>query len=324
MAGGCRLSGLSRRDALRLGLAAGSALVLPGLQAHPGREALLRRPVPSSGELLPVIGLGSSATFRAVAQSDDAEALGAVLQAMVGGGASVFDTAPSYGDSEEVAGRLAAELGLTKDIFWATKVNVAPRGGGPADPAAARTQIEQSFARIGVKKMDLIQVHNLGDVPVQLGTLRKLKEAGRVRYTGVTSTSKSQYPELVRVMREELDFIGVDYAIDNRDVEETILPLAAERGIAVMVYLPFGRTSLFRRVGDRALPDWAADIDAASWAQVFLKFLLGHPAVTVVTPATSKVKHLLDNLAGGRGRLPDAALRSEMAAFIDALPAPAR
>ncbi len=180
-------------------------------------------------------------------------------------------------------------VGLAGKLFWATKVNVAPRGGGPADPAAARAQIEESFRRAGTETIDLIQVHNLGDVPVQLGILKELKAAKRVRYIGVTSTSKEQYGELARVMRAEpLDFIGVDYAVDNRSVEETILPLAVERGIAVMVYVPFGRTRLFQRVGDRPLPGWAAEFDAASWAQFFIKFVLGHPAVTVVTPATSK------------------------------------
>jgi aryl-alcohol dehydrogenase-like predicted oxidoreductase len=220
-----------------------------------------------------------------------------------------------------VAGRLARELGITRKIFWATKVNVA-RGGGAADPAAARAQIEESFRRFGVETMDLIQVHNLGDVPVQLGILESLKAAKRLRYVGVTTTSKDQYGELVRIMRAKpLDFIGVDYAVDNRGVEMEILPLAAERRIAVMVYLPFGRTRLFRRVGGRALPAWAADFDATSWAQFFLKYVLGHPAVTVVTPATSQARHLADNLGAGAGRLPDAAMRRRMAEFVDALPA---
>ena len=244
-----------------------------------------------------------------------------MLAALIERGATVFDTAPSYGASEEVAGRLARELGITNKLFWATKVNVAPRGGGAADPAAARAQIEASFRRFGVETMDLIQVHNLGDVPVQLGILKELKAAKRVRYIGVTSTSKEQYGELARVMRAEpLDFIGVDYAVDNRSVEETILPLALERRIAVMVYVPFGRTRLFQRVGDRPLPAWAADFDAASWAQFFIKYVLGHPAVTVVTPATSQARHLQDNLDGGAGRLPDEATRRKMAEFVDALP----
>jgi aryl-alcohol dehydrogenase-like predicted oxidoreductase len=243
-----------------------------------------------------------------------------VLAALVGQGGTVFDTAPSYGESEEVAGRLARELGISSKLFWATKVNVA-RSGGAADPAAARAQIKESFRRFGAGTMDLVQVHNLGDVPVQLGILKELKAAKRVRYVGVTCTSKPEYGELERVMRDEpLDFIGVDYAVDNRSAEETILPLAAERRIAVMVYAPFGRTRLFQRVGERPLPSWAADFDARSWAQFFIKYVLGHPAVTVVTPATSKARNMADNLGGGRGRLPDAAVRKRMADYVDALP----
>ncbi len=281
----------------------------------------MSRAIPSSGEKIPAIGLGSSATFRTVAQSEDVTSLREVLKAMVDQGATVFDTAPSYGTSEEVAGRLARELRITQKIFWATKVNVAPRGGGSAESAAARAQIEESFRRFGVRTMDLIQVHNLGDIPVQLGILKELKAAKRIRYVGVTSTSKEQYPELERVMKsEQLDFIGVDYAVDNRSVEETILPLAAERGIAVMVYVPYGRTRLFQRVGETKLPVWAAEFDAASWAQFFIKYVLGHPAVTVVTPATSKSKHMIENIGGGVGRLPDEATRRRMSAFVDALP----
>lgn len=314
---------LDRRQMLGFTLGAGAALGLGSrLAGAAGQTSLRYRPIPSSMELIPVIGLGSSATFRTVAQGEDVAALRDVLDVLVTRGATVFDTAPSYGASEQVAGRLARELGITQKIFWATKVNVAPRGGGGADPAAARAQIDESFRRFGVKTMDLIQVHNLGDVPVQLGILKELKKARRVGYIGVTSTSKSQYPELERVMREQpLDFIGVDYAVDNRDVEDKILPLAIERKIAVMVYVPFGRTRLFQRVGDRPLPDWAAEFDAASWAQFFIKYVLGHPAVTVVTPATSKASHMLDNIGGGIGRLPDAAMRRRMAEFIDALPA---
>jgi aryl-alcohol dehydrogenase-like predicted oxidoreductase len=317
---------IDRRQCLGMTLAAGAALGFgPRFAIGAARQSLITRPIPSSGEPIPAVGLGSSATFQSAAERDDVAALRDVLEAMVGHGATVFDTAPSYGASEEVAGRLARELGITQKLFWATKVNVAPRGGGAADPAAARAQIEESFRRFGVAKMDLIQVHNLGDIPVQLGILKDLKAAKRVRHIGVTSTNKEQYGELARVMREEaLDFIGVDYAVDNREVEDTILPLAIERRIAVMVYVPFGRTRLFQRVGDLPLPAWAADFDAASWAQFFLKYVLGHPAVTVVTPATSQARHMIDNIGGGFGRLPDAATRKRMVEFVDALPAVSR
>jgi aryl-alcohol dehydrogenase-like predicted oxidoreductase len=316
---------VNRRQWMELAAGAGLALALPpGLALAAGSRALIHRPIPSSGELIPVVGLGSAATFREVAQGGDFTALSEVLAAMVDQGATVFDTAPGYGASEAVAGKIARDLGITEKNLWATTVNVAPRARGTADPAAARAQIDESFRRFGVETMDLIQVHNLGDIPMQLGILQQLKKARRIRYVGVTSTSKRQYPQLERVMRDEpLDFIGVDYAVDNRDVEERILPLAEERKIAVMVYVPFGRTRLFQRVGERPLPDWAAEFDAASWAQFFIKYVLAHPAVTVVTPATARVKHMIDNIGGGIGRLPDVAARRRMVAFIDALPAAA-
>jgi aryl-alcohol dehydrogenase-like predicted oxidoreductase len=193
--------------------------------------------------------------------------------------------------------------------------------GGAADPAAARRQIETSFTRIKKDKIDLIQVHNLGDVRTQLPILQDVKRQGRVRYIGVTTTEESRYGELEAIMRSEpLDFIGVDYAIDNREAENRILPLARDRKIGVLVYAPFGRTRLFRRVGTRPVPDWATEFDAATWAQFFLKFVLANPAVTVVTPATSQARNMADNIGGGRGRVPDDATRKRMMALIDGLP----
>ena len=314
---------LTRRDWLTLTAGTGAALAFDPLSLlAQAQQPLITRAIPSSGEKLPIVGLGSSATFSQVARSEDVTALREVLKAFTDQGGTVFDTAPSYGASEEVAGRIAGELGITQKVFWATKVNVAGRGGGTADPAAARAQIDASFAKLKKPKIDLIQVHNLGDVPTQLGLLKTLKKEGRIRYIGVTSTNKGQYAELQTVMRNEpLDFIGVDYAIDNRDVETSILPLAQERKIGVLVYVPFGRTRLFSRVGDRPVPDWASQFGAATWAQFFLKYVAAHPAVTVVTPATSRAKNVVDNLAGGRGTLPDEATRKKMVDFIEALPA---
>ena len=315
---------LNRRDWMSLTFGAGTAVALnPSLLfAEKNGSGLLRRAIPSSGEKLPVIGLGSSATFAQVARSEDASALRAVMSAMIDRGATVLDTAPAYGASEEVAGKIARDLGVSEKVFWATKVNVAGRGPeATADPAAALAQVESSFRKLNVTKIDLIQVHNLADVPAHLSVLQKLKEAGRVRYLGVTTTSNSRYGRLVEIMKNEpIDFIGIDYAVDNRDVEETILPLATEKKIGVLVYLPFGRTRLFQRVAGKSLPEWASEFDAATWAQFFIKYVMGHPAVTVVTPATSKVKHMLDNIGGGVGRLPDDAMRRRMAAFVDALP----
>ena len=314
---------INRREWIGITAGAGAALGLtPRLLRALQQGQLLKRAIPSSGEMLPVIGLGSSATFSQVARSDEVTALREVFQAMVGKGASVFDTAPGYGASEEVAGRIVNELGVADKMFWATKVNVAGRGsGGVADPAAAKAQIEQSFARIRRPKIDLIQVHNLGDVKTQLGILRELKKEGRVRYVGITNTSDSQYGQLEEYMRNEpMDFIGIDYAADNRNVEERILPLAQEKKIGVLVYAPFGRTSLFRRAAGKELPEWAKEFDASTWAQFFLKFILAHPAVTAITPATSQARNMLDNIAGGTGRLPDEAARKRIIEFVDALP----
>jgi aryl-alcohol dehydrogenase-like predicted oxidoreductase len=315
---------ITRRDYLKLSLALGAALAAksPLLRADDAPGPLMTRPIPSTGEALPVIGLGSSATFAEVARGEDIAALREVFGAMAEHGATVFDTAPAYGASEAVAGRITHELGLTDRIFWATKVNVAGRGGSGADPAAARAQIETSFERIRKTSIDLIQVHNLADVPVQLGILKELKAAGRVRYIGVTSTNPQMYGELMAVMRgEPLDFIGVDYAIDNLAAAEAIFPLAQERGIAVMVYVPFGRTRLWERVRGQQLPGWAAEFDAHTWAQFFLKFVLAHPAVTVITPATSRARHMVDNLGAALGRLPDAAMQRRMIEHLGALPA---
>ncbi len=312
----------TRRDCLRWTLAAGAALALPPRWARAAAgDRPLVRPIPSTGEPLPVVGLGSSATFSKVARSEDHAALREVLRAMTAMGGTVFDTAPAYGASERVAGGIAAELGVADKLFWATKVNAAGRGGGRADPAAARAQIEASFGHLGTDVIDLIQVHNLADVRTHLGLLQELKAAGRVRYIGVTTTAPEQYEQLVQVLRAEpIDFIGIDYAVDNRAVEATILPLGQERKIGVLVYLPFGRTRLWERVRGREVPAWAAEIDATSWAQFFLKFVIAHPAVTAVTPATSRPQHMVDNMGAAFGRLPDEAMRRRMVAHVDALP----
>jgi len=313
---------LTRREYLKYTALGGAVLTLPAglLQALEGGE-LITREIPSSGEKLPIVGLGSSATFSSAARGDDVSALREVMRVLFDNGGSVFDTAPSYGASEEVAGRLVQELDAMEKVFWATKVNVAGRGGGTADPAKALAQIERSIHYIGKNPVDLIQVHNLGDVATQMGILKELKEEGRIRYIGVTSTSSRRYAELAKVMREEpIDFIGVDYAVDNPASAETILPLAQERGIGVLVYLPFGRTRLWRRVAGLQVPEWAEEFGASSWAQFFIKYVAAHPAVTVVTPATSKPKNMLDNIGAAIGELPDEATRRRMVELVEALP----
>ena len=318
---------VNRRDFIGITAGVGATLGLtPRLLLALIQGPIIQRAIPSTGEKIPVIGLGSSATFSQVARAEDKSALKAVFQAMADKGASVFDTAPSYGASEQAAGDLVNEMGIANKMFWATKVNVAGRGGTAADPAAARTQIERSLAIFAQPKVDLIQVHNMGDPATQLAVLREFKTAGKLRYIGITTTSDNQYGALEQVMRNEpLDFIGIDYAADNRGVEEKILPLAIEKKIAVLAYAPFGRTSLFRRAGTTPLPDFAKEFDANTYAQLFLKFIIAHPAITAVTPATSQAKNMLDNIGGGIGRLPTDAHRKQIIAFVDALPpAPGR
>jgi aryl-alcohol dehydrogenase-like predicted oxidoreductase len=311
---------VTRREWLGLSLSAGAALALDPRLLWAAQQELITRAIPSTGERLPIVGLGSSATFAQVASSEEVSAVRGVLRTMVEHGGRVFDTAPSYGASEEVAGRIAREENLTDRIFWATKLNVA-QGGQNADPEAARRQVQRSFERIGKRPVDLIQVHNLSDIPTQLGILKEMKQDGQIRYIGTTTSNPQQYDLMQRVMREEpIDFIGIDYAVDNRDVEEHILPLAQERGIAVMVYLPFGRTRLWNRIGDRPLPDWAHEFDAHSWGQFMIKYVASHPAVTVVTPGTSQPRNMADNMGAAVGRLPDEAMRRRMAEYVDALP----
>lgn len=305
-----------------LGMAGAGGLLALDPRLAPASEAgLITRAIPRTGERLPIVGLGSSATFAQVARSEDLAALRAVLARMAGLGGTVFDTAPAYGASEEVAGRLAQELGIANKLFWATKLNVAGWGGGSADPAAARQQLESSFRRIGKPVIDLIQVHNMGDLRTQLPILREYKDQGRVRYLGVTTTVQRQYDDLVQLMRHEpLDFIGTDYAIDERHAEQTILPLARDQGIAVLVYAPFGRTRLWQRVKGRQVPDWAREFDANSWAQFFLKYVASHPAVTAITPATSRAANMADNMGAALGRLPEAGLRKRMIELVEGLP----
>jgi aryl-alcohol dehydrogenase-like predicted oxidoreductase len=312
---------ITRREWLQITAGAGAALGLTPELLHALQQGqVLQREIPSTGERIPVIGLGSANTFSNVARTPEVAALKDVIKTLVERGGKVLDTAPSYGTSELVAGDLANELGLADKIFWATKVNVAGRGAGGADPAAARAQINASFARFKRPSIDLIQVHNLGDVPTQLAILKTMKAEKKIRYIGVTTTSDNQYTQLESIMRNEpIDFIGLDYAVNNRNVETTILPLARERKIGVMVYLPFGRNSLWTLTAGKTVPEWGAEFDAKTWAQFFLKYVVSHPAVTVATPGTSKPAHMIDNLGGGMGKLPDEAMRKRMADYIDSL-----
>ena len=269
-------------------------------------DAPIRRRIPSSGEELPVIGLGTSGPFE-VGDSAAARApLAEVLAAFFEGGGRLIDTSPMYSSAERVLGELLTPQ-MHRQVFLATKVWTRGREAGIE-------QMRQSAELMKAQRLDLIQVHNLLDLDTQLATLRGWKADGRVRYLGVTHYTVSSYPQLARVIEgERLDFVQFNYSPVTREAEQRLLPLCAERGVAVLVNRPFEDGALFQRVRGRALPPWAAEIDATSWGQLALKFIASHPAVTCIIPATGNVGHLRDNLAGGRGRLPDPRQREEIA-----------
>ena len=288
-----------------LGLMASAAVTPPAAARAQGitAAAITQRPIPSSREPLPVVGLGTWRVFDVGAGPAERAPLREVLQRFVALGGRVVDSSPMYGAAESVVGDLGADLGITERLFLATKVWTSGRAAGVA-------QMEQSRVRLRTRRVDLMQIHNLLDWRVQLRTLREEKAADRIRYVGVTHYTVSAYDELERVLRSEpLDVVQVNYSLGERDAARRILPLARDRGVAVLVNRPFSEGGLFRSVRDRPLPAWAAEIDCTSWAQVFLKWILAHPAVTCPIPATSDPDHLRDNVAAGRGRLPDDALR---------------
>jgi diketogulonate reductase-like aldo/keto reductase len=296
---------LTRRAVLRLMAAAAAAPASAG-----AASPMLQRPIPSSGETIPAVGLGTWRTFDVGTAPADRAPLEEVLQRFVALGGRVVDSSPMYGAAESVLGDLGAALGLTDRLFLATKVWTSGREAGTA-------QMEQSLRRLRTARLDLLQVHNLLDWRTHLGTLRAWKQAGRIRYLGVTHYTASAYDELERVLRSEpLDFVQVNYSLGEREAERRILPLARERGIAVLVNRPFSEGGLFRRVRGQALPAWAPEAGCTSWAQIFLKWILAHPAVTCVIPATSRPRHLVDNMTAGTGIMPDAAMRDRMAALV--------
>ena len=273
-------------------------------------QTFIRKPIPRTGELLPAIGLGTWQTFD-VGREDAARApLRAVLREFVRTGGSVIDSSPMYGSSETVTGDLAQELGLRKQIFLATKVWTSGRDAGIQ-------QMQESYRRLRTQRMDLLQVHNLVDVGTHLTTLRRWKEEGTVRYIGVTHYTAAAYDALARVITaEDLDFVQLNYSLGEREAENRLLPLAADRRLAVLVNRPFVEGNLFRRVSGRALPPWSEEVGCATWAQFFLKFIISHPAVTCAIPATRRVEHLTDNMSAARGSLPDARTRERMARFF--------
>jgi diketogulonate reductase-like aldo/keto reductase len=281
--------------------------------AEDSAPAVNRRPIPSSGELIPVIGLGTYQSFGVGSADSERAPLKEVLTRFVAAGGTLIDSSPMYGTAESVVGDVASELGLTEKLFMATKVWTSGRESGVR-------QMEESMQRMRVKRMDLMQIHNMLDWRTHLKTLQEWKQQGRIRYLGITHYHSGAYDELERLMAtKSFDFVQFNYSIAEREAEERILPRARELGIAVIVNRPFAQAGLFPRVRGKGVPEWAFEFDCRSWAQFFLKYILGHPAVTCVIPATGNPKHLLDNMAAGTGRLPDENTRVKMARLLDSL-----
>jgi aryl-alcohol dehydrogenase-like predicted oxidoreductase len=309
---------LSRRAVLKAGAAgAVGAAIGRALPVDAQTLPAITKPIPSTGEPLPVIGLGTNA--YSATTPEQMSPLRDVLRRMPQLGGRLVDTARVYGRAESVIGELVQEIGNRKELFIATKT---PMGG---DFSNAQAVVEASFTALRTDVIDLMQIHQMAGVPALMPVFQKMKAAGRLRYIGMSTSSDNQYGALMEAMRTyPLDFIQVDYSIENRNAAETVLPLALERRIGVLINVPFGgrgrgAASTFARVKGRELPDWAAEFDATSWAQVFLKYIVSHPAITATIPGTTQVRNLEDNQGAGRGRLPDAAMRRRIEQFWDSL-----
>ena len=276
-------------------------------------DSLTTRPIPSTGERLPVIGLGTWQTFDVGGDERARAPLREVLSAMAEDGAKLIDSSPMYGSSESVVGDLVAALNLRPKLFLATKVWTSGRDEGIR-------QMEQSFRRLRVEQLDLMQVHNLVDVATHTRTLADWKRTGRVRYVGITHYTSSAFLEVERWLKDgNYDFLQINYSLDEPEAAERLLPLAQEKNAAVIVNRPFGKGSMFRRTRGKPIPGWARELGIASWAQYFLKWIVAHPAVTCAIPGTSEAEHMTDNLGAARGTLPDAAMRARMAEHFAAL-----
>lgn len=302
---------ITRRSAIQLGITAAAALATKPLFAKENAK-LLTKAIPSTGERLPLVGIGTSRRFD-VSTPEERVPLREVLRELPRLGGKLVDTAPSYGAAESVVGDLVAELGNRKQLFIATKV-----GAGRNGADAGLAEMNASLKRLRMDSVDLLQIHNLAGVDVMLPLLRKWKEDGKTRYIGISTSSDNQYEALEAIMkREPLDFIQVDYALDNRGAADRILPLALERKIAVLINLPFGRGRVLSAFKDREIPAWAKELGITTWAQFALKYVISHPAVTSAIPGTAKLAYLTDNLGAATGSLPDEATRQRMVALLE-------
>ena len=303
---------ITRRDFNKTGLGALSLTAL-GANALAGPEHMIRKAIPSSGEMLPIIGLGTN-RYGVGGDVEKRGVLRDTLERFHLLGGTVIDTAPMYRSSEAVLGDLIADLDIRPDLFIATKVD--KHGGG----AATHAQIEASLRRLQTDRLDLLQVHNLIAWKEALPVLREWQQEGKVRYIGITTSRSRQYAEFEEVMKkEDLDFIQINYSLEQREAADRLLPLAAERGMAVIINRAFGGGKIFGKVGQQTLPGWAQDFGCESWAQFLLKYAIGHPAATLSIPGMTKLHHVDDNFGASHGRLPDAAERRRQEAFFDSL-----
>ena len=302
----------SRRRALRL-IAGYGTLAVMNERASAAPAALHRRPISRSGELLPIVGVGTWQSFDVGPKAPERAELREVLKLFVEEGGSVIDSSPMYGEAERVVGELTAELGLRNQLFFATKVWTSGRQSGIR-------QMEDSLRLMRTARMDLMQVHNLLDLETHGKTLREWKAAGKIRYVGITHYHSGAYGDLERIIKtRQYDFVQFNYSMAEREAEARLLPLCAETGTAVLINRPFAQASLFGKVKGKELPPWAAEFDCTSWAQFFLKYILAHPAVTCAIPGTRRAAHLKDNMQAGIGRLPDQTTRRRMVEYLQSL-----
>jgi diketogulonate reductase-like aldo/keto reductase len=304
---------ITRREAAcMIGGAAAAALCSIPLSAAE-KTTILFRAIPATGEKIPVVGLGTWQVFDVGASPNERQPLRQVLTRFVQLGGKVIDSSPMYGRAESVIGDLTNELQLRDKLFLATKVWTSGQQAGIES-------MERSLMRLRTKRLDLMQVHNLVDLDTQLATMLAWKEEGRIRYIGITHYVDSAFPEVEKILRrEKLDFLQINYSIVDRAADERLLPLARERGVAVLINRPFASGDLFARVRAQPLPEWAGEFDCKSWAQFLLKWILGNAAVTCAIPATGNVRHLEDNMMAGIGQLPDGKMRQRMAQFVSTL-----
>lgn len=303
---------ISRRRAAKLigATVAGAFLPIGTSRVYAAEQSRVTRSIPSTGEKLPVIGLGSALTFDVRSGSPQAKTVGDVLALFVKHGGKLIDTSPAYGNAESLTGDLAYKAHLTSSLFIATKVWARAKQAGI-------DQMERSIQRFRTRTIDLIQVHNLADIQTQMASLREWKAKGRIRYTGITHSERKGHGEMERLMRlQKPDFVQINYSLMDRAAAQRILPLAQELGMAVIINRPFGGGGIFQVISKKPLPSWAAEFDCHSWAQFLLKWIVSHPAVTCVIPATNSPQHLEDNMGAGIGRLPDAKTRERMASLF--------